>query len=82
MNYIPFQNVSTCVVCIFLAKKYNPTLHKNQHKLVIHASLQQYLLLLWTIYIFLSFIVESTDRGLNLMYCSRANEIAHPIAKM
>ena len=50
--------------------------------LVIHACLQQYFLLLWTIYMFLSFIDVSGDKGLTLRYCSSSNEMTKPIAKM
>ena len=38
---MPFQNVSEGVAML-LETKYNPTLHRNQYTLVIHACLQQY----------------------------------------
>ena len=78
--YIPFQKVSTGD-CIFLERKYKPTLHANQFMFTTHACLQQYLLLVCTIYMFLSFIDASTDRGLAFNHCSSINEITKPIAK-
>ena len=78
---MPFQNVSVGVA-MFLELKYKPTLHRNQYTLVTHACLQQYFLLLWTMYVFLSFIDLSTDKGLNFIHCSKPNEIRNPTAKI
>ena len=47
--------------------------------LTIHACLQQYLLLLCTMNIFLSFIEASTDKGLNFNHCSNSSDITKPI---
>ena len=77
----PFQKVSDGV-CMFLDITYKPTLHRNQYRLVIHACLQQYLLLLCTMNMFLSFIDSSTVKGLNFNHCSNPNEIRNPIAKI
>ena len=80
-HYIPLQK-SSVGACRFLETKYKPTLHKNQYMLVIHACLQQYLLLLCTMNMFLSFIVVSTDKGLNFNHCSNSSDTTKPIAKI
>ena len=67
---------------MFLVARYNPMLHRNQRRFATQACLQQYFLLLCTMYIFLSFIVASTDRGLYFNHCSRPNATQKPTAKM
>ena len=78
---MPFQNVSVGVAML-REIKYKPTLQANQLILTIHACLQQYFLLLCTMYMFLSFIDASTDKGLNFIHCSNPSEIRNPMAKI
>ena len=54
----------------------------NQARFATQACFQQYFLLLCTIYIFLSFIVVSGDKGLTFNHCSRPNATTNPIAKI
>ena len=78
---MPFQNVSVGVAML-LEMKYKPTLQANQLMFTTHACLQQYFLLDCTMYMFLSFIDASTDRGLNLIVCSIINATTNPTAKI
>ena len=79
--YIPCQNVSP-TGCRFLDKKYNPRLHTNQLILTTHVSLHRYFLFVCTIYMCLSFSVESGVSGLTFKYCSSPSAITNPIAYM
>ena len=74
--------LSVVVAAAFLVARYNPMLHRNQARFATHACFQQYLLLLCTMYIFLSFIVSSTDRGLNFNQFSSMIATKKPIAKI
>ena len=77
--YIPCQNVSP-TGCKFLERKYNPRLHTNQLILTTHVSLHRYFLFVCTIYMCLSFSVESGVSGLTFKYCSSPSAITNPIA--